>query len=159
MSKPSLLLLTTVSMLLPAIANASIETKLTQCAAVSDKLERLICYDKLSATLSKPGKHHAAPKASAAATTPDARDADEFGKIKKDKNPDQSIKLTVSKVSKDPYGALKIEFDNGQIWKQTDSRSFKLKAKQEVFIKKAALGSYMLGTENRNTTIRVKRLK
>jgi hypothetical protein len=75
------------------------------------------------------------------------------------KNEVAKIFLTISEVEKDPYGALKISFNNGQVWKQTDSRNFRLKSGQKVYIEKAALGSFLLGAEGRNSTIRVKRLQ
>jgi uncharacterized cupredoxin-like copper-binding protein len=172
MIKPYLLLLTTASILLSTFANASVETQLSQCAAVPDKLDRLICYDNLSASLatnsvtsvsSAPETITVAASATAVASTTNAskNTVEEFGNIKNDKAEQEVvvINLTVNKVTKDPYGALKIQFDNGQVWKQTDSRSFKLKPEQQVYIEKAALGSFMLGTKDRNTTIRVKRLK
>jgi hypothetical protein len=172
MIKPSLLLLTTASILLSTFANASVETQLTQCAAVQDKLDRLICYDNLSASLATKSATSisAEPKTVAVATSAavvtstvdtQTKTVEEFGNIKKDKAEQEvkTINLTVSKVTKDPYGALKIQFDNGQVWKQADSRFFKLKPEQVVYIEKAALGSFILGTKDRNTTIRVKRLK
>ncbi|QQX79751.1 hypothetical protein JK628_19930 [Shewanella sp. KX20019] len=172
MIKPTLLLLTTAAVSLSTLANTSVEAQLTQCAAVQDKLDRLICYDNLSASLvtksaasSSPTSEVIAVASSAAVITStvntQADAVEEFGNLKKDKDEQvvTTINLTVSKVTKDPYGALKIQFDNGQLWKQTDSRTFKLKPEQEVYIEKAALGSFILGTKDRNTTIRVKRLK
>ena len=43
-----LTLITAAIMLVSVQANASIEQQLTQCAATADKLDRLICYDKLA---------------------------------------------------------------------------------------------------------------
>ena len=41
-------LITAAIMLVSVQANASIEQQLTQCATTADKLDRLICYDKLA---------------------------------------------------------------------------------------------------------------
>ncbi|ABZ78425.1 conserved hypothetical protein [Shewanella halifaxensis HAW-EB4] len=167
--KAQLLLLTTASLMLSSTAYASIETQLAKCATIEDKLERLICYDDLSqATQSNSTVTKSLPTAetvtvaasSAAVVSTTNKPQDEFGKVKKSQDEEISkIYLNVSKVSKDSYRALKIQFSNGQVWKQTDSRSFRLKADQTVYIEKAALGSFMLGLDDRNTTIRVKRLK
>lgn len=46
-----LTLITAAIMLVSVQANASIEQQLTQCAATADKLDRLICYDKLAESL------------------------------------------------------------------------------------------------------------
>ena len=168
MIKQHLLLLTTASLLISSGAHASVETQLTQCAAIQDKLERLICYDKLSSSLNStktgqlPVTETVAVAASttAVASTANKTSHDDFGQVKKaDKEEISKIYLEVAKISKDAYGALKISFANDQVWKQTDNRTFRIKPGQKVFIEKAAFGSFMLGTDDRNTTIRVKRLK
>ncbi|GIU08039.1 hypothetical protein TUM4261_14050 [Shewanella sp. c952] len=172
MIKPQLLLFTTASILLSTFAHASVESQLSKCATVQDKLDRLICYDNIANSLPAQGSNSQAPTtetvtvaSSTAVVTATANTqksaVEEFGNLEKSKKDQDidTIHLTVSKVKKDAYGALKIEFTNGQVWKQTDSRRFKLKPEQEIFIKKAALGSFTLGMEDRNTTIRVKRLK
>ena len=85
---------------------------------------------------------------------------DEFGNLRKaNANAVDKIYLKIASVTKDPYGALKINFTNGQVWKQTDARHYKLKVDQTVFIEKASLGSFILGSDGRNSSIRVKRLK
>ncbi len=167
MIKPRLLLLATASILISTTANASLESQIAQCAKVQDKLERLICFDNLAAALpqttDKQQTNNLAAPVAATTTVIAANNEstqDNFGKVKKTAADELSkIYLEVEAVAKDAYGAKKITFSNGQVWKQTDSRSFKINAEQKVFIKKAAFGSYMLGTDDRNTTIRVKRLK
>ncbi|QYJ86629.1 hypothetical protein K0I73_02415 [Shewanella mesophila] len=149
-------------------AFAGIEQQLANCAAIGDKLDRLICYDNLAANasnhnanrpiqapVSKPVPAPQAPVVATAAITAE----ESFGKMPKEA-PAQVTKLDmkVTSVSKDAYGALKIGFENGQVWKQKDNRRFKLKAGDTVYIEKGALGSFMLGKEGINTTIRVKRL-
>ncbi|WP_108945303.1 hypothetical protein [Shewanella halifaxensis] len=168
MNKPRLMLLSLTSLLISSTANASLENQLTQCAAIQDKLDRLICYDKISSSLSSPTKINsttqtiavAAPTTAAVAVNNENSVEDSFGKVKKAEEDEVSkIYFKVNKVSKDAYGALKVTFSNGQVWKQTDSRKYKIKPEQDVFIEKAALGSFLLGSDDRNTTIRVKRLK
>ncbi|EKT4487587.1 MULTISPECIES: hypothetical protein [Shewanella] len=150
-------------------AQAGIEQQLAQCASLSDKLDRLICYDELAAkvTHAKVTPTEAAVVAAApVAKSVQADPVADFGADNLEstiqaskKNEVAKIFLTISKVGKDPYGALKISFSNGQVWKQTDSRNFRLESGQKVYIEKAALGSFLLGTEGRNSTIRVKRLQ
>ncbi|MBO2676729.1 hypothetical protein I6M53_19060 [Shewanella algae] len=145
-------------------AQAGIEQQLAQCASLTDKLDRLICYDELAAKVT-----HAEAAVVAAAPVAKNVQADPVADFGADnlestiqaskKNEVAKIFLTISEVGKDPYGALKISFSNGQVWKQTDSRNFRLESGQKVYIEKAALGSFLLGTEGRNSTIRVKRLQ
>lgn len=172
-----LTLLTAAIFMVSAQATAGIEQQLTQCAAITDKLERLICYDNLAArvdvTSAAAHTSHsstptasvvAAASASAVAQAPAAAATnieDNFGmEVKRtQENTIDKIYLDVESITEDPYGALKITFTNGQVWKQTEGRKYNLKAGEKVFIEKAALGSFMMGTESRNAKVRVKRLK
>ena len=163
-----------VCLLLSTQAFASVETQLTQCAAISDKLDRLICYDKLAATVGQTSSQSqvaptpstpAAPVQPAVVAAPVAAVSvvDQFGnenKAKKQKVDEiDKLYFEVASVDKDPYGRLKITFNNGQQWKQTESRRYNVKAGETVFIERAALGSFLLGMDDRNSTIRVKRIK
>lgn len=143
---------------------ADVKQELQQCAVIQDKLERLICYDKLAkrATSLKATTN---PKTEIAIATKSATrvesatdQVEEFGITKPKEDAIERIELVVTKVKKSPYGHLIMTFENGQKWRQTDSTRFRLKAGATVFIKKAALGSFMLGTPDRNSTIRVKRI-
>lgn len=172
-----LTLLAAAIMLVSVQANASIEQQLTQCAATADKLDRLICYDKLAenvksvtpalaSTQAAPATVAtiAAPTAVAVAATapqaPAANIVDDFGMEAKrvQENTVDKIYLEVQSITEDPYGAIKVTFTNGQVWKQTDGRKFNLKQGEKVYIEKAALGSFLMGTDNRNAKARVKRL-
>ncbi|MCE9685949.1 hypothetical protein LZP73_06910 [Shewanella sp. AS16] len=150
-------------------AYAGLEQDLALCAAQGDKLDRLICYDKLAAGVAKPGRQaprgvavqamppaSAAPVATAVTTTAEA----EFGIHRKPVELDvDKLYLEITSVKKDLYGNLTLNFTNGQVWKQVETRHYKLKAGDTVFIEKGALGSFLLGSDDRNATIRVKRLK
>lgn len=170
-------LLTGAVLLVSAQANASIEQQLTQCAAMTDKLDRLVCYDNLAASIRVDTIAHnataptatAAPVATSVAVATVAAPTvavatnveDNFGmEVKRvQENTTDKIYLDVESVAEDAYGALKITFTNGQVWKQTENRKFNLKVGEKVFIEKAALGSFLMGTESRNAKVRVKRLK
>ncbi len=174
-----LTLLTGAVLLVSAQANAGIEQQLTQCAGITDKLERLVCYDNLAASIqvTTVTNNTTAPIAVAPVVTPAAAPAavataapvaaaatnveDNFGmEVKRvQENTTDKIYLDVESIAEDAYGALKITFTNGQVWKQTENRKFNLKVGEKVFIEKAALGSYLMGTESRNAKVRVKRLK
>ncbi|KZK66881.1 hypothetical protein A1L58_21305 [Shewanella baltica] len=172
-----LTLMAAAIMLVSVQANASIEQQLTQCAATADKLDRLICYDKLAenvksvtpalaSTQAAPATVAtiAAPTAVAVAATapqaPAANIVDDFGMEAKrvQENMVDKIYLEVQSITEDPYGAIKVTFTNGQVWKQTDGRKFNLKQGEKVYIEKAALGSFLMGTDERNAKARVKRL-
>lgn len=181
-----LTLLVAVTLLTSAQANASLEQQLRQCANLTDSSARLGCYDQLQASLQQAAtlKHaqsaailepaqmaqaHVQPPQAqlSSRTQADTQQAnptqaeDRFGM--EAKRPEDStldtIHLEVSSIHKDTYGALKITFTNGQVWKQTEGRNYPLKQGERVYIQKAALGSFLMGTEQRNAKVRVKRLK
>lgn len=169
--------ITLSSLLLSLHAVADIEEQLAQCAAKTDKLERLICYDALAAqamnraaqqvstdlnevpthTAEVAAAQVAASQTKTTQTTLTESAQDNFGKIVKQEQID-AMWLTVKQVDKDPYGTLKLSFENGQQWKQIDSRRFRVSSGDKVQIERAALGSFLLGKEGSNTTIRVKRI-
>ena len=146
-------------------AVAGIEQDLQKCATISDKLDRLICYDNrvkgLSPKISSPEASFGKSEVTVAPNDTQApkQTVEEFGRIKPVGEQLERVEMTVEKVTKNPYGNITVTFTNGQVWKQTDTRRFKLKSNQKVFIKKGALGSFLMGTDGRNTTIRVKRIK
>ncbi|GGI91610.1 hypothetical protein GCM10007978_31530 [Shewanella hanedai] len=154
--------ITAAAMLISANATAGITQELSACASITDELNRLTCFDALAQTVKTQAPITPAVVATAtvAAKPVSANVEEEFGNLRKAKaDAIDKIYLEIASITKDPYGALKITFTNGQIWKQTDGRRYKLKVDQTVFIEKAALGSFVLGSDDRNTTIRVKRLK
>ncbi|QLE84066.1 MULTISPECIES: hypothetical protein [Shewanella] len=173
-----LLFIAVSSLVITAQAQAGLEQNLAQCATITDKLDRLICYDNLAKTV-KPQKAIAAqstvptstiqttnniatPQTNVAAPAAESVSTVEqqFGNLKPvEEESIDKLYFTVSKVEKDAYGALKISFNNGQVWKQTDSKRYKVKSGERVYVEKGALTSFFLGSDNKNATIRVKRLK
>ncbi|MBR9727530.1 hypothetical protein ACFOD0_04330 [Shewanella intestini] len=149
---------------LPQQLSPSLPQQMLQCAQQTDKLERLVCYDKLSQSLAVDTSEVTSQEQSLnqvavqpQVVTPTASKA-EFG-LKVKAVSVNEIRGVVTVIKKDPYGALIITLDNGQVWKQTQSRRYKLKLDQEVIIEKAALGSFSLGVTDRNAKIKVKRIK
>ncbi|WP_076539322.1 hypothetical protein [Shewanella sp. UCD-KL21] len=172
-----LTLIATFALAISSQAQASVEQQLASCAAQTDKLDRLMCYDALaasvntsiiSATTETAPATVAAPAAittSALTTTASAPAAQltnaeqEFGLKKKVDEDVTRLYADVVSVKKDPYGALIITLSNNQTWKQSGTDRYKVKKDQTVFVEKGALGSFLLGSDDRNSTIRVKRLK
>ncbi|MGL4474257.1 MAG: hypothetical protein ACRCT7_07335 [Shewanella sp.] len=136
MKTPTLTTLAILFIATPAVAN--IHQQLSQCSSISDKLERLICFDELAAN---------------------ADTSADFGKTKKSASDElQKVYLTVAKVDSDARGDLIVTFTNGQAWRQVDGRRYKVSVGQEVYIERGALGSFLLGQDDRNGAVRVKRV-
>ncbi|QDE29889.1 hypothetical protein [Shewanella polaris] len=150
-------------------ANSNLGQQLSICAAKTDKLERLICYDELAAN-AKPSAHIMAPASPKVVTAKPSvavpvvrapvESVDTFGLKKKvvEKQIDK-IYFEVSAVKKGPYDELIITLTNGQVWKQTNPERYKVIKGQRIFIKSGALSSFLLGNDERKATTRVRRLK
>ncbi|AAZ25915.1 hypothetical protein [Colwellia psychrerythraea] len=132
--------------------------RVQDCVKITQDTERLTCFDQLTS------------KRSAVIVEPEITDltaeqVDTFskGQVKKTTeelaNQINSITLTISKLSKTPYGQWKITFENGQKWQQKDSYKLSLKTGQRVVLTKGAITSVFLQKENTNKRIKVKRLK
>ncbi|MCE9679927.1 hypothetical protein LZP69_12210 [Shewanella sp. AS1] len=174
-------------LMLPALAislqaSASVEQQLAQCAAIKDKLDRLVCYDELAAQTitptvtkqAKPGAQVVTPAASVTApvtakatkpATPEPTAAlspaseQNFGKVARETPQEiDRISAKVASIQKGLHGGLTIKLDNGQVWKQNGADRFRLKVGETVYIEKGTLGSFFLGKESANATIRVKRI-
>lgn len=113
-----------------AVAADNVPPELLACAAVSEASERLACYDHTIQQLS-------------------SRDAE----------PEQSaVSARVKALRQDAGGALLIELDNGQQWRQTSGSSAPLlEVGHEVTITRAALGSYRMSTPS-GRALKVKRV-
>ena len=76
----------------------------------------------------------------------------------KDASPD-SITGTVAQVGRQPTGGLVVTLENGQVWVQAETLSkARIAAGDEVTIRKATMGSYMLVAPNK-VAMRVRRAR
>jgi len=158
--------------------------ELARCAAVSAASERLACYDALAdkaaqhatpTAASKPAPPHtsaaasaptggasaSAPAAAAAAIVPPAPsdDPSRFGLPPPPTvvpGPSQ-IEARVTRVNADSQGNVTLTLDNGQVWSVQQGNQW-LQSGDNVTIRQAALGSYLLTTPSRHS-YRVRRLQ
>ena len=116
-----------------------------------------------------------APVASAAATAGAAAATmqsatDKFGykgniareDLDKQKEAEEASQLTakVTAVSAPPNGGLVVTLDNGQVWQQkTADRALHIRVGDQVTIKRATLGSFLLTSDTVNGSMRVSRVK
>lgn len=68
-----------------------------------------------------------------------------------------SLSATVAKLHKYNYDRVLITLDNGQVWKQVDASSLRLRVGDAVDIERAALGSFMLRKQGSKRSMRVSR--
>ncbi|MBY6095812.1 hypothetical protein [Ferrimonas balearica] len=134
---------------------------IAQCAGQQDQLDRLLCYDEFSkaAGHTVPAAVAAAPVAAVpAVAAPQADPEAEFGVTTPKAETIDAITSAVTKVTTNPYGQWTLTLENGQRWRQTESRRYKVKSGDTVTIERASLGSFLLSAEGRNGSTRVKRL-
>lgn len=129
---------------LPASA-MSLKQQLTECAAVSNDKARLQCYDAITAPETKQ-------------LVIDQTELFGFESKQKLLTPEKVL-VDIVHVKKGPRGKSTFTLSNGQVWKQKEAQTYKLKAGKQVFIKKGALGSFFLGQADRKKKIRIKRIK
>ncbi|TKB51141.1 hypothetical protein FCL40_00875 [Ferrimonas sediminicola] len=121
------------------------------CAAHKDRLDRLLCFDGLA----KPAAAVPAQAPAAAPATTDQR----FGLNNERPEEPEAISQAISKMKTDPYGKFIVTLENGQVWKQIDSRRFRLDQGVPVTIRKASLGSFILSQSDGSKSARVKRVQ
>jgi hypothetical protein len=165
--------LTFLALILPAEVPGE---ELHACRDVTDDQARLACYDAVVDRSGKGedrGREPSAAKATAAAPAEPAvaevnlSQEDLFGKSSKeveravaeatDTEHVDSLSATVTRLQKFGYDRVLITLDNGQVWKQIDVSSLRLRVGDTVEIERAALGSFMLRKEGNNRRMRVSR--
>ena len=68
-----------------------------------------------------------------------------------------SLSATVTRLHQFNYDRVLITLDNGQVWKQVDSSSLRLRVGDAVDIERASLGSFMLRKKGSKRSMRVSR--
>jgi len=156
---------------LPAIAeDGSLAARLQVCASLDVAEARLRCFDALAAGVAEQTTRSSgatvptvAPQASE--TAPGAEDR--FGREQALVSEASSgpgalaeIRTRIAELRRQGDGRLVFELDNGQVWLQAEppSQSLQVKAGDAVVIRRAAMGSFLLVTEQRRST-RVRRTR
>lgn len=134
------------------------EQAIELCRAEQNALRRLNCYDSIN---TQTAQQQTSAGTTITADAPKAASIEEeFGKehrnVISENSPDQ-VYMTVKKVSYDPYKSLIVEFDNGQVWQQLGTEYYSIKVGEQHYVKRGVLGSFFLGNDDNNRTIRVKR--
>ncbi|MFU8815042.1 MAG: hypothetical protein ACNA7W_06835 [Pseudomonadales bacterium] len=83
--------------------------------------------------------------------------AEAAGRVLGLQNP-QNIRARVRVVQSTAEGKLVLELHNGQVWVQTDAARLAVNPEDEVIIRRARLGSFLLKKPGSNRSIRVRRV-
>jgi hypothetical protein len=164
--------------LVGGLAAAADPADAQRCATLDEDGARLACYDATfgrhslaphleSSPATSPSPAAAAPVSSTAPSTDAAKARQEFGLSEAEKRaldttrPEEpsSITARVAAVKKRPTGEMVVTLDDGQVWVQLDSYTAAVvRPSDEVTIRKASLGSFVLIGANR-VAVRVRRTK
>jgi hypothetical protein len=138
------------------------------CAAETDVLRRLACYDRAAAPLVGAQAPAAAPASSAAdrdgprTVSPEARFGVRNGPLDERKSVTAPKEITATVIlveMRRSNGALVVSLDNNQVWVENQaSEYFPLKVGDTVRIRSAALGAYMMFAPSKRAT-RVTRIR
>lgn len=173
---PLIFILASLFIIMSPAQAKELEQQLQHCTTITANNERLACYDQLTplktesvaattpiAVASTAAPIVAAPVAVASsAQVASAKKADGFGKqhIKKTVvEADQSIIFTIAKLTLRNYDNWQITFENGQVWRQKDSKKIKLKTGDVVKLSKGFMSAIYLQKKDSNKRITVKRIK
>jgi hypothetical protein len=131
---------------------------LLSCASVKKSSERLACYDQTIERLSSDSASAVTPERSAEAMFGAHAAAGRSSAPAVEREELTSVSAHVTALRHDPSGALLIDLDNGQQWRQTSgSSSPLLEVGHEVTITRAALNSFRMSTPS-GRTLKVKRV-
>ena len=173
----SSLLVVTASVISPLLQAGELSDALNECRQQQNALKRLVCYDEISLqSASQPVattvpvdnviEDSAASTAqpatvSRAAPVAKSTEADKnFGlehKQTADNKADQ-LYFTVSAISYSPRKELIVEFDNGQIWRQSGTDYYKIAVGEKHYVKRGLFNSFRLGNDDDNRTVKVRRV-
>lgn len=145
------------------------------CAALSDDVERLECYDNAVGRLKAAEEAGEVTTVSRAEVEEVQKEAfgfslpslpklamPKFGNTDEQKDGElTTITLPVASVKSSKVSGLTITLENGQVWQQNESRTVrysKKKGVKEATIKRAAMGGYRMKLDG-GVAFRVRRVK
>jgi hypothetical protein len=146
----------------------SLEEAVRACAAETDVLRRLACYDRAAAPLAVAQAPGPAPTSSAAdrdgprSVSPEAKFGVRNGPLDERKYANAPKEITARVIlikMRRSSGALVVSLDNDQVWVENQpSEYFPLKVGDTVRIRSGALGAYMMFAPSKRAT-RVTRIR
>jgi uncharacterized small protein (DUF1192 family) len=141
------------------VAADVVPAALLSCAGVKKSSERLACYDQAIERLSSDSAFAAAPERSAEAMFGAQAGAGRSSAPAVEREELTSMSARVTALRHDASGALLIDLDNGQQWRQVSGASSPLlEVGHEVTITRAALNSFRMSTPT-GRALKVKRVQ
>ncbi|AWF82036.1 hypothetical protein BTJ40_15045 [Microbulbifer sp. A4B17] len=126
----------------PLAFSSSLKDQIKSCSEIKPVDGRLACYDQLANSL-------------------DQHAIKEFGQEQKrisEEAPEQ-IEAKIVAIKMAAHDKRLITLDNGQLWKQSDSRGVNWKIGDAVVLERALFGSFFMVPSDGGHKLRVKRIK
>ena len=137
----------------------AVPASLLACTSVKKNSERLACYDQTIERLSSDSSDAAAPERSAEAMFGAQAAASRGSAPTVEREELTSVSARVTALRHDASGALLIDLDNGQQWRQTSGSNLPLlEIGHAVTITRAALNSFRMSTPS-GRALKVKRVQ
>ncbi len=136
------------------VSASTLEDGLRRCAAITDRVSRLACYDALAAGSAAPDD-----------TSPGADDG--FGRESLPRDvkdepaapaPPERLTARIERLEQQPRGERVFHLSNGQIWTELETGRARYRPGMSVTIERTTLGGYILSTDTGRAT-RVRRVK
>ncbi|MYA68214.1 MAG: hypothetical protein F4Y22_13335 [Gammaproteobacteria bacterium] len=165
-----------VLVLFAAAANAAAQTasqqELEACAAIERAIERLDCFESLTARGAAPVPAEVEPgQAAEAPPEHTSTSQDRLENVGVEQLPDNrreegtrerdDIGAIVTEVSEGPRGNLLFHLENGQVWRQIEARYVPLPADAPfpVQISRGLFGEYRLRVDGEGRLVRIRRVQ
>lgn len=135
-------------------AQSVTDAQLAACAKIENPLQRLVCFDQLSAGEAPVVKQQGRSDKQGASAE------ERFGRehLDEDRAMPDKIFVEIIAKSKDVYGFWVIDLSNGQRWRQSEAATFQLPDDGDYYIERGILDSFFLGRKGINRRIRVQRI-
>ncbi len=98
-----------------------------------------------------------APESVASPSAPRANDDEEDFGLEHRKVRERQFESRVSSTEKGNFGRLIVHLENGQVWRQVDSKRLVLRRGQAVTVTRGVMNSFFLGATDGRNRVRVKR--
>ncbi|MCT6701012.1 hypothetical protein [Rheinheimera sp. 4Y26] len=165
-----LLILCVTPLTTVAATDAQLRSQLQQCRQLQQDQQRLACFDQIQlqpvtapVSLPPPASQmpvtaaSVAPAPQVAANPEAAFGAEKLNNVGPEKA--EKISSAITAVESNALKKLTLTLENGQQWRQIDTDYIRINVGDTATIRRAAFGSFLLGTDKVNKTIRVRRVK
>jgi hypothetical protein len=126
------------------VTATELDALLQNCASLRNDYERLACYDSVVAQSAGDAAKNVASAEAMFGMSREVSGKPSTQAPEREELP--SISAQVRALQKAPSGSLLIELDNGQTWRQVDSRNLQIKVGDSVTISRGALNSFRIAT-------------